>query len=126
MGFWWWMFGCALLLPVVMIVVGRLSWKHGPKDINLLMGYRTTRSTKSQATWDFANAYFGHLCEKLGWISLIPSGLLMLPFLHSSENVIGGVNVGIVSVQTLLLLLPILPTERELKKRFDDNGNPKE
>lgn len=126
MGFWLIMCGSVLLLPVIMIFTGRFSWKHSPKDINPLMGYRTTRSTKSQATWNFANAYFGHLCEKVGWVSFIPSVLVMLPFMHSTEDTLGMAVLVIVSVQTLLLLWPIIPTERELKKRFNENGVPKE
>ena len=41
MWFWWFMLVCDLLTPIVMIITGRMMWKHCPKQINSLMGYRT-------------------------------------------------------------------------------------
>ena len=38
------LFFCNLLIPVVVIVTGRIMWKHYPKNINGLVGYRTTLS----------------------------------------------------------------------------------
>lgn len=43
MEFWWFMLICDMLIPVVMIIVGRMMWKHCPKSINGMLGYRTTR-----------------------------------------------------------------------------------
>lgn len=55
------LFICNLLIPVVVIVTGRIMWKHYPKNINGLVGYRTTRSMKNMDTWRFANEYCGRL-----------------------------------------------------------------
>ena len=44
MEFWWFMLICDMLIPVVMIIVGRMMWKHCPKSINGMLGNRTTRS----------------------------------------------------------------------------------
>jgi len=35
-----------LLIPLVMVICGRYMWKHCPKNINGLVGYRTARSVK--------------------------------------------------------------------------------
>lgn len=50
-----------LLIPVVMIVAGRMMWKHPPKNINEVIGYRTGHSMKNMDTWKFAHNYCGKL-----------------------------------------------------------------
>ena len=52
MWFWWFMFICDLIIPVVMVIGGRMMWKHCPKHINGMSGYRTTRSMKNMDTWN--------------------------------------------------------------------------
>lgn len=34
-----------------MILGGRIMWKHSPKNINCVIGYRTSRSMKNIDTW---------------------------------------------------------------------------
>lgn len=48
MGFWIFCLAMNLLLPVIMLVFGRLFQTRPPKTINGLFGYRTARSMKSQ------------------------------------------------------------------------------
>ena len=31
MWFWWFMLACDLLIPAIMILTGRMMWKHCPK-----------------------------------------------------------------------------------------------
>ena len=52
---------CDLIIPIVMIIGGRMMWKHCPKHINGIVGYRTTRSMKNMDTWKFAHDYCGKL-----------------------------------------------------------------
>lgn len=59
MWFWWFMFVCNLLIPILMIVCGRMMWKYPPKEINRGWGYRTKRSMKNIDTWKFAHDYCG-------------------------------------------------------------------
>jgi len=40
------MFLCNLMIPVIMIGVGYMMYKHPPKSINAIYGYRTARSMK--------------------------------------------------------------------------------
>ena len=44
-----------LLMPLFMIVFGRVFMTNAPKDINTSFGYRTKRSMKNQDTWAFAH-----------------------------------------------------------------------
>lgn len=42
MWFWWFMLVCDLLIPVLMIMFGKVMWKHPPGKINGMIGYRDT------------------------------------------------------------------------------------
>lgn len=61
---------CNLVVPLLMIGVGRMMMKHPPKTINMVFGYRTSRSMKNQEAWDFAQVYCRKLWWKIGWIML--------------------------------------------------------
>ena len=122
MWFWWFMFVCNLLIPVILIIAGRMMWKHCPKKINTVYGYRTRRSMKNMDTWRFAHNYCGKLWWKIGWFSLFPSVVVQIPFFESSEDVIGIVGGIICMVQVVILIASIFPTEAALKKTFNDDG----
>ncbi len=122
MMYWWFIFWSDLLIPIMMIVIGRLMWKHPPKNINALIGYRTTRSMKNMDTWNFAHHYSGKLWWKIGWMILLPSLLVHIPFYKASEDVVGIVCVVLLSIQVIILIFSIFPVERALKKTFTDEG----
>ena len=118
MWFWWFMFICNLIIPILFIVVGWMMWKHCPKKINGIVGYRTKRSMQNLDTWKFAHNYCGQLWWKLGWIILIPTIVVQIPFYRSNTNTIGIVGGIVVFIQCLLLISSIIPTEKALKKQF--------
>lgn len=120
MWFWWFMFICDLIIPVLMIILGRMMWKHAPQNINGIVGYRTKRSMQNMDTWKYAHEYCGRLWWKIGWIVLMPSAVLHVPFYSSSENTIGTVCGILCTVQCVALLIPIFLTERALKRKFTD------
>ncbi len=79
MWFWWFAFGCDVLIPLMMILFGRIMWKCCPSKINSWYGYRTARSMKNMDTWKFAHRHFGKQWWKIGWLILLPSVLILLP-----------------------------------------------
>ncbi len=121
MWFWWFMLCCDILIPITMIVCGRMMWKHCPKNINGLMGYRTSRSMKNMDTWKFAHEYCGQLWWKIGWITLIPSIIVHIPFYGTDVNTIGVVSGILVTIQVIVLIASIFPTEIALKRNFTDD-----
>lgn len=125
MGFWIAMFICNLLVPLLMIVFGRIMYKHAPKSINGIYGYRTSMSMKNEDTWKFAHDYCGKLWYKVGLIMLIPSVLVQLPFVKSSTDTIGIMTVVLETVQICVMIASVFPTERALRKTFDKYGNRK-
>ena len=60
--------------------------KQTPEKINRLVGYRSRRSMKNVETWKFANEYCGRLWWRIGWVMFLFSGLVQIPFMHSSED----------------------------------------
>lgn len=118
MWFWWFMLVSDLLIPVLMIIFGKVMWKHPPQKINGMIGYRTSRSMKNMDTWRFAHNYCGRLWWKTGWAILIPSLLLHIPFYYASDNMVGGLGCILCMVQGIALLVPVFFTERALKKNF--------
>lgn len=123
MFFWWFMFINNLLIPVIMIALGNLFTKHCPKEINGLWGYRSARSMKNKDTWKFAHAYMGRLYRKLGWILLVPTVLVQLPFYTSDTDTVGIITLIVIGVQVVALLGAIVAIENALKRHFDADGN---
>lgn len=119
---WWFMFFSNLILPVILIVSGKMMWKHCSKEINGVIGYRTKRSMKNEDTWKFAHDYCGRLWWKSGWVILIASVLVQIPFYHSPGNVVGTAGSIIMYLQCILMIAAIFRTENALKKTFNDDG----
>lgn len=122
MWFWWFMFGCNLLVPLIQIIVGKVMWKHCPDNINWIYGYRTSRSMKNMETWRFAHDHCGRTWWKTGWIMLILSIIVQIPFYGGSEDAVGILGMIICTIQLIVLIASCLMTERALKKSFYDDG----
>lgn len=122
MGFWVFMFVCSMMIPLLMIVFGRVMWKAPPKGINGVYGYRTKRSMKNMDTWRFAHEFCGRLWWTIGWIMLVISVVVQLPFLKSGEDAVGILGFVLCMVQCVVLVLSIIPTEQALKRTFDKDG----
>ena len=123
MGFWIFMLAMNLLFPLIMIVMGRYFMKKSPKEINYIFGYRTNMSMKNKDTWDFAHKYFGKRWFCLGWLLIPISVIPMLFVIGKGEDIIGTVGMVVMVIDLILLIAPIFPTERALKKIFDKDGN---
>lgn len=117
------MFVCNMLVPLVMILGGYFMYKHPPKDINGVIGYRTKMSRVNKDTWDFAQDYCGRLWLKIGLILLIPTAIVQIPFVHSSDDTIGIMSLVLETVQLIILFVCFIPVELKLRKTFDHNGN---
>ena len=113
-----------LLMPLMMVGFGLLLMKNPPKRINSVYGYRTRRSVRSQDTWEFAHHYFGKLWLVCGLVSIPISLVPICLVLGKSEQVISVTGLIVLGLQTLLMLVTIILTERALKNNFDEFGNP--
>lgn len=118
MGFWIFMLCMDLMIPVFMVAFGWIFTHRPPKEINGVYGYRTRRSTASQEAWDFAHRYIGRIWLYMGMIMTVLSVLAMLILIGGSKDEIGLWGGVLEGIQCVLMMLPILPTEKALKRRF--------
>ncbi len=99
MWFWIFMFIMVLMIPGIMILCGWFFWKKPPQKINGL--------------------YFGKLWFFIGWILLVISVFAMLVVVGQGIDCVGTVGGILASVQCVVMIVPIIPTERALKRRFE-------
>ena len=123
MGFWVFMLFMDLLIPFTMTGFGRYFLKSAPKEINTIFGYRTTMSMKNKDTWIFAHHYCGKLWYVSGIISLIITAIALIPVMRETEDTIGAVGGVLCGMQMIPLIGSIIPTEKALRRTFDNNGN---
>ena len=123
MGFWIFLTICNLLIPVLMIVLGKVFIKNPPKTINGIYGYRTPRSKKNQDTWNFAQLYCGQLWRKIGCVMLPLAVIGMLPAVKKNDAIVGAVGTVVIIAECIALVVTILFVERALAKKFDKDGN---
>ena len=109
---------CSCLMPAIMIILGFLMWKHHPKKISYIFGYRTARSMRNLETWNYANEYAGKLWFILGLATLIPTLAIYIPFLNSNDERINIITLGAISIQAILFAGSFLFVELSLKKKF--------
>lgn len=122
MGFWIFLLICNMLIPVIMMVFGKVFENNAPKKINHFYGYRTTMSMKNQETWKFAHNYCGKLWKKIGLIIGLVTLMITVLSFKMSEDTQGVICGGIITIQTIVLVGSIFSVEKALKKTFDKNG----
>ena len=121
---WVFMLAMNLLIPATMIGYGRRFTKNPPKAINMGYGYRTNRSMKNQATWDFAHEYCGRLWTKVGW-ALVPLAVVGQALTLLCPDVQSMCRWSLVPTvaEVVVMAATYFPVERALKRNFDQDGN---
>jgi len=126
MNFWIFMFVMNLLTPLVMIIFGYIYSKkppQKPKSKFAYSGYRTPMSMKNEETWEYANRFFGKLWFRFGIAVGLISIIVLFFFIGKDKDTVGFAGMIICYVQLIAMLLPVIPTELALRRRFDKNGN---
>lgn len=114
-----------IILPLLFILFGLFLFKFQPKTINWMYGYRTFRSMKSQEAWDFANRYSAKLLLYTGFKVLVIS-VIFIGFYNGDVEAIEDLQDIIIPLQLVTLIGgTIIPTEVQLRRRFDKDGKPK-
>ena len=122
---WIQMLVTALLVPLGMFVIGLIMAKRPPKRINHICGYRTARSMKSQAAWDFANVLSGKIWCVLGAALLIINTVPMLFVMRQSETVIFVLGTALCAFSVLVMIASPFFVEHRLAQEFDEKGTEK-
>jgi len=100
--------GCLLLAAAIMLV-------FPPKKINVLYGYRTVASMKSQERWEFA--------QKYSTIQMIKASVFMIVasfagYLFPDSGLTDLIASFIISASAICYMF--ITTERKLKKQFTE------
>ena len=124
MGFWFYMLFLSILLPVTMLLIGMRFRKKCPRNINMVLGYRTRRSMKNKHTWEFAHAYCGRIWMWGGGVILPISLTSMLCVLGRDIDTVGYVGAALFVLPILTMIVSVFATEKALKRNFDSVGRP--
>ncbi len=114
------MFVCDLLVPLAMVIFGAIFMKNPPEEVNDYYGYRTPRSTATPEAWDAAHRYFGRLWLIVGAILTPLSVAALVPLAGMKDELVALLGLLITIAQCVAMLVPIIPTERMLKRRFGE------
>ncbi len=111
-----------MIIPVTAIIAGYMMKYRPPEKINKTVGYRTRRSRASQEAWDFANRYCGKNTLIFGAVSLILSMIAGYFMFFGTGTIFKemGLMIAVMFVQMILLIVVMaVPTELQLKKRYE-------
>lgn len=114
------LFICALLVPLSMIILGKRWSKNPPVDRNGFSGYRTNMSRLNEDTWTLAHRYWGKVNALIG-IVLIAFTIVFMVYIRNNAN-FENLVTGLVFIQLLFMAFTIIPTEIKLNHIFDKRG----
>lgn len=121
-GFYIYMLLTSLLIPVIMLVFGWIFHHQAPKKINVWYGYRSARSMKNEDTWVFAHQHIGRTWMLVGVVLLVVSVIPMIAVYGKDVDTVSVVSLVLLFVQMIPMIMSLIPTERALKRTFDENG----
>ncbi|WP_304145585.1 SdpI family protein [Mesoflavibacter zeaxanthinifaciens] len=103
----------SFLSGIIFIITGFIMLKFPPKNINMLYGYRTTRSMKNQEQWDFSQKYSAKLLILCGVFLILTSNISLIITINNKAKLF--ISLALIFGSVIFLLFK---TENELKKRF--------
>jgi len=98
------------------ILAGLLSFLIKPEKPSLIMGFRTKRSLKSDATWKFSNDQFGKL---MLWNSLV--AITIQIFTYFTVTSLASLLITTAAL-TIGVGVCFILTENQLKNNFNKEG----
>lgn len=108
------------LSPVLMIMIGLYWSKHMKFGINKFIGYRTKQSMLNKDTWEYAHKISGKYMIYTGLILMIIT-ILLSCYVFSFKPFKLNLYIGVLIIQSLGFLTPIIMTEKRLRSFNNDN-----
>jgi uncharacterized membrane protein len=105
-------FQIAVLAGFIFVLAGAFLWWKPPGKINSFYGYRTLRSMRSQANWDYAQTKGGREMVIAGAGMILLGGIVSFFPLSNTASTIAGLAILLMGT-----ISPIWRTERALKNR---------
>jgi uncharacterized membrane protein len=108
-----------LMLGGILLLAGMITKIFPPKKINMVYGYRTTRSMKNQANWDYAQQIAPREMLRAGWLVLAFSlSGLVFPSTTGVQTITGLI------LMTIIFIIMVRRTEKALK-HFENSAHEK-
>ncbi|WP_424961326.1 SdpI family protein [Ekhidna sp.] len=108
-----------LAIGPLLLILSLVFKAFPPKNRNWIYGYRTTRSMKSQESWDASNK---HSLQLMIWIGIITTVLQIILFLLFDPAT---ALITACCIMCILLVGSMFIIEKYLKENFDSEGKPK-
>lgn len=115
----WFNYIFSFLIPTIFILVGFILWKHPPKEINGVSGWRTEQSEKNQETWNFANLLGAKCTLILGIIEFLCTFISLFIASGFDENEAAMFMIVLVIIQSACIAIVYVYVERKLRKHFN-------
>lgn len=120
--YWFAMLILDLIVPVIMIIIGRFL-KKASRSMRNKFAYRSKMAKKNRNTWKYAQNFCGNFLLNMGGILTVVSIYILL-LIYERENF----DVGIICktmflLQAVSIMIPFAMTELALRIKFDSNGN---
>ena len=115
----------SLAIPVLLSLAG-LWFRWKPARYGSSFGYRTLRSLRSRESWAFAQRLQARTYTVLGIVLAAVAAAVMLVFRSAEPERLNAARNVLLIFDMAALLLTYIPIERQLKRHFDGNGNPRE
>ncbi|MBQ1464669.1 MAG: SdpI family protein [Ruminococcus sp.] len=125
MEIWWLMLFMVMIVPVLMIVSGLMMKKKFSIDTQMKYGCRTELSRQNADTWRFANVYCGKHCFIDGIILLVICLTAHIVAKNRPVTTLLISDIIMILGQTMFFIGAVLWTDDALKKRFYDDGSPR-
>ncbi len=106
-----------LLIPLAVVVIGLLFTLRPPRRINMLYGYRTTRSMSSQAMWDEAHKVYGRISLRTGPVLVVFAVVAKLLVPLPPEIL----SLCLLPFSFAALIAPLVVVEKHLKRLAQEN-----
>lgn len=114
-------------ISIAAIAGGYFMKYQAPKDKKMKYGLRTGSTQTSKEVWEYANRTCGKSCLIIGLICLL-LGIPMVLFMYflKGEYYARALSLIYVITEIIFLVRSVTVVLKEIKIKFDENGNPKE
>ena len=114
-----------LIIPAAMLVLGIFLGNKPPKWGNRFIGYRTKRSKKTEATWEFSQKIFAKVSVNVGFILLLGGLIVTAVGMHLNVEMQRLLGWGTLIAYLVGLFYSFIKVENALNLHFDKNGKMK-
>ena len=113
------------ILPLFVLLCG-LRFRRGvPYNVLTIISYRTEKSMRSRASWDYAHDLCGKIWVVLGAVSAVVAALVIALSFRLDDSTFGNTATAVMASELAAIIISVVCIERALGRAFDKNGRPR-